>query len=75
MRILSNEVRIRFARVLTVQSIDFDPIFALATFLDPRYSLLLDDEMLNMAKRELTSMVNLTFLKIVPYKIYYISVS
>ena len=75
MRILSNEVRIRFARVLTVQSIDFDPIFALAMFLDPRYSLLLDDETLNMAKRELTSMVNLTFLKIVPYKIYYISVS
>ena len=75
MRILSNEVRIRFARVLTVQRIDFDPIFALAKFLDPRYSLLLDDEMLNMAKRELTSMVNLTFLKIVPYKIYYISVS
>ena len=75
MRILSNEVRIRFARVLTVQSIDFDPIFALATFLVPRYILLMDDEMLNMAKRELTSMVNLTFLKIVPYKIYYISVS
>ena len=75
MRILSNEVRIRFARVLTVQSIDFDPIFALAMFLDPRYSLLLDDETLNMAKRELTSMVNLTFLKIVSYKIYYISVS
>ena len=55
MRILSNEVLIRFARVLTVQRIDFDPIFALAKFLDPRYSLLLDDEMLNMAKRELTS--------------------
>ena len=63
--------------MLTVQRIDFDPIFALAKFLDPQYSLLLDNEMLIMAKRELTtrSMVNLTFLKIVPYKIYYISVS
>lgn len=51
------ELNTRFMRVTTPAAVNFDPIYVLATYLHPRYALMLDDDLLKIAKRELELMV------------------
>lgn len=61
----------RFSRVYTPAAINFDPIYALATYLDPRYTLLLDGDLLDLAKRELKLLVSSTNIFYVQYYLFF----
>ena len=48
----------RFNKYLQVDEPDHDPLFLIATLLDPRYRLLLDSKQVERAKMELLKEVN-----------------
>lgn len=56
-RKLLEELDHRFHVIRSPMNAKFDPIFLLATLLDPRYAELLDGDLLNTAQRELKLMV------------------
>lgn len=56
---LHSELNDRFKRVLDPRDGQFDPIYLVATLLDIRYALLLDGDLLDIAKNELKMMVSL----------------
>lgn len=54
---LKTEIKQRFAKILDVTDFDYDPIFSVATFLDPRYALSLGEEHVESAIREIKRLV------------------
>lgn len=58
------DLRQRFGRFIDVSSHLFDPIFVMATAMDPRYKCILSDEQREAAKRQLISDVSAIFSNI-----------
>lgn len=58
-RRLRHNLDTRFARIVDHGSYNFEPLYVLATYLDPRYNLILDGPLLEAAKRELKLLVSL----------------
>ena len=52
---LQSELKRRFDKILNPKALDHDPIFLLATALDPRYRVVLDTEQMVSARTELLS--------------------
>lgn len=61
-RILLNQIDLRFSKVFSPMHANFDPIYVLATFLDSRFSLMLHDDLVELAKQEIKILVSLYFV-------------
>jgi hypothetical protein len=56
--VLLQELYRRFSKLLDFQDDDHNPVYVIATLLDPRYKMILDDNHTDYAKKELLKMVN-----------------
>ncbi len=54
---LCAEIKDRFAKILDVSHPEYDPIYAISTFLDPKYSFTLDEEQIDIAVVEIKGQV------------------
>jgi hypothetical protein len=61
---LSTEIDNRFNRMILSTDSRFDPMYFLATLLDPRYALLLDEDAFEIAKSELKLMVTFIYFSV-----------
>lgn len=55
---LESEMRRRFTRIFDVSNATFDAIYALSSFLDPKYSASFDDDILSVIKIEIHNLVS-----------------
>lgn len=54
---LSSDIKERFAKIRDVSHPEYDPIYAIATFFDPKYALTLESEQFDNAISEIKQMV------------------
>ena len=55
---LTEEIQRRFSYILDPDQPNFEPIYAVATALDPRFRLVLNDGQINAARRRIMQIVS-----------------
>jgi hypothetical protein len=54
---MSTEIKERFKKIRDVSHPEYNPIYAVSTFIDPKYAFTLDDEQIGIAIAEIKRMV------------------
>ncbi len=64
------EMKERFAKILDVSHPEYDPIYAISTFFDPKYAFTLDDEQIEIAAAEIKRLVCTRMFAYSVYRIF-----